>query len=156
MQSITLIGYLSRQVNESPPHIWPAPPTQSCLLSPARAPGLSLSSPHNLVYRAGWLVWSESKWPGLMENGMWRLMSFTQIWSTAGTNVISANPLTNSRNVRDTSKLLFPVPLPQLLCSCLLRCDGVTQGSTGPCPLIFISSELTVPCLFLAEVFSDV
>ena len=33
MQTITLIGYLSRQVNESPPHIWPAPPTQSCLLS---------------------------------------------------------------------------------------------------------------------------
>ena len=27
VQTITLIGYLSRQVNESPPHIWLATPT---------------------------------------------------------------------------------------------------------------------------------
>ena len=34
MQTITLIGYLSRQVNESPPHIWPAPPTHNRVYYP--------------------------------------------------------------------------------------------------------------------------
>ena len=93
----------------------------------------SLSSPTNLVYRAGCAVWSGSKWPGLMAIGMWRLMSFTQIWSTDGANVRSANPLTNSRDVRDTIKLLSLSPP-----ACARVCwDVMGWHETAPDPDIY-------------------
>ena len=128
----------------SPP-IWPSPPTHHRVYySQPRALGADKSGLQSWLW-----VWSGSKWPELMGNGMWRLMSFTQIWSAAGSNVRSAipsaNPLTNSRDVRDTMSVLSPVPLVFV---------EMWWGDTARHrPLIFIRPVLTVLCLFLAPGF---
>ena len=130
VQTITLIGYLSRQVNESPSHIWPAPPTHNRVYYHQPGPG----APRLLtIWFTGWallcgLGLNGRGWWGMECGDLWVLTKYgPQLALMAGVQILWQTPEMS----RDTIKLLFPLPI-----LCLLRCDGVTHRA-APAPDIY-------------------
>ena len=142
VQTITLIGYLSRQVNESPPHIWLATPTHRRVYY--SQPGVSRLQQiwfSELAVLCG-LGLNGPGWCPLECGDLWVLPKYGPQLALMQ---LSANPLTNSRDVRVTILLLSLSPV--------MFVEMWWGDTRQHRPLIFISSELTVLCLFLAEVF---
>ena len=146
VQTITLIGYLSRQVNESPPsYLARTAHTPSCLLFPAR--GLSRLQQiwfTELAVLCGLGLNGQGWWP--LECGdLWVFPKYgPQMALMSGVQILWQTP-----EMSETQSNCCPSPLLPVLVFVGMWWGDMRQHR----PLIFISSELTVPCLFLAEVF---